>query len=83
VAARVVAKTEVEYIDALVIFVPSLYTIAENPAGIATPVPLEFLIVIVSAQSFCTMYCFSIPGTIKSLAPFELPVRRRRRLRAV
>jgi hypothetical protein len=83
VAAKVVARTEVEYIEALVIFVPSLYTIAEKPAGRATPVPVEFLIVIVSAQSFCTMYCFSIAGTIKSLAPPEVPVRRSLRLRAV
>jgi hypothetical protein len=81
--AALVARTEVEYIEALVIFVPSLYTIAEKPAGRATPVPVEFLIVMVSAQSFCTMYCFSIAGTIKSLAPPEVPVRRSLRLRAV
>jgi hypothetical protein len=83
VAAKVVAKTAVEYIEELAMFVPSLYTIAEKPAGIATPVPVAFIIVIVSAQSFCTMYCFSIAGTYKFLAPPEVPVRRSLRLRAV
>lgn len=64
-------------------FVPSLYTVADIVAGIATPVPVAFLMVIVSDVSFFTMYCFSIPGTIRLLAPAVVPVSRKRRLRAV
>jgi hypothetical protein len=78
-----VAANEVENVLALVMFVPSLNTIADVKVGIATPVPVAFLIVTVSAVSFLTMYCFSIAGTIKFLAPPEVPVSRRRRLRAV
>ena len=45
--------------------------------------PVAFLMVIASAQSFCTIYCFSIAGTIKFLAPAVVPVSRKRKLRAV
>jgi hypothetical protein len=83
VAARVGVTTEVEYTAALVIFVPSLNTTADIVGGTATPVPVAFFIVTASAQSFCTMYCFSIAGTIKFLAPAVVPVKRSRRLRAV
>jgi hypothetical protein len=83
VAANRGVTIEVEYVPALVIFVPSLNTIADTEDGIATPVPVEFLIVTVFAVSFCTMYCFSIAGTIRSLAPPVVPVKRKRRLRAV
>jgi hypothetical protein len=55
VAANNGVTTEVEYTLALAIFVPSLYTRADIVVGIATPVPVEFLIVIVSAVSFCTI----------------------------
>jgi hypothetical protein len=83
VAAKVGVTKVVEYTDALVTLVPSLYTTADIVGGIATPVPVEFFIVIASAQSFCTMYCFSIPGTIRFLAPLVVPVKRKRKLRAV
>lgn len=82
VAARVGVTTEVEYTAALDTFTPSLNTTADIVGGTATPVPVEFLIVTTSAQSFCTMYCFSIGGTIKFLAPPVVPVKRKRRLRA-
>jgi hypothetical protein len=55
VAANNGVTTEVEYTLALAIFVPSLYTRADIVVGIATPVPVEFLIVIVSAVSFWTI----------------------------
>jgi hypothetical protein len=55
VAANNGVTTEVEYTLALAIFVPSLYTSADIVVGIATPVPVAFLIVIVSAVSFCTI----------------------------
>jgi hypothetical protein len=55
VAANNGVTTEVEYTLALAIFVPLLYTRADIVVGIATPVPVEFLIVIVSAVSFCTI----------------------------
>ena len=64
-------------------FVPLLNTTMVLPAGTATPVPVEFLIVIVSAHPLDTMYCFSIAGTIRFCAPPEVPVRFKRRLRAV
>jgi hypothetical protein len=83
VAANSGVTIEVEYMLALATLAPSLYTIAVIVVGIATPVPVAFLIVIVSAVSFFTMYCFSIGGTIKSLAPPVVPVSRKRRLRAV
>jgi hypothetical protein len=83
VAARVGVTTEVEYTLALTTLTPSLYTIADIVGGIATPVPVAFLMVIASAHSFSTMYCFSIAGTIRFLAPPVVPVRRSLRLRAV
>lgn len=83
VAANNGVTSEVAYVPALVIFTPSLNTIADTEEGIATPVPVAFLIVTVFAVSFCTMYCFSIAGTIKFLAPPVVPVKRKRRLRAV
>ncbi len=55
VAANNGVTTEVEYTLALAIFVPLLYTRADIVVGIATPVPVAFLIVIVSAVSFCTI----------------------------
>jgi hypothetical protein len=55
VAANNGVTIEVEYTLALAIFVPSLYTSADIVVGIATPVPVAFLIVIVSAVSFCTI----------------------------
>jgi hypothetical protein len=83
VAARVGVTTDVEYTAALVTFTPSLNTTADIVGGIATPVPVAFFIVTASVQSFCTIYCFSIAGTIKFLAPPVVPVKRKRRLRAV
>jgi hypothetical protein len=83
VAASNGVTKEVEYMLALAMFVPSLNTIAVIVVGIATPVPVEFLIVIVSEVSFFTIYCFSMFGTIRLLAPAVVPVSRRRRLRAV
>jgi hypothetical protein len=83
VAANKGVTNAVAYVPALVIFTPSLNTIADTEDGIATPVPVEFLMVTVFAVSFCTMYCFSIFGTINSLAPPVVPVKRRRKLRAV
>jgi hypothetical protein len=52
VATKTGVTTAVEYILALVILVPLLYTIADIVDGIATPVPVAFLMVIVSAVSF-------------------------------
>tara|TARA_R110000772_G_scaffold1566_9_gene5377 strand:+ start:20225 stop:20818 length:594 start_codon:yes stop_codon:yes gene_type:complete len=83
VAASSGVTTDVEYTLALVMLTPLLYTIADIVGGIATPVPVAFLMVIASAHSFNTMYCFSIAGTIKFLAPAVVPVSLRRRLRAV
>ena len=51
--------------------------------GIATPVPVEFLIVTASAQLFWTIYCFSMAGTIRFLAPPVVPIKRRRKFLAV
>ena len=53
------------------------------PAGTAIPVPEEFLTVMASAQPLLTKYSFSIAGTIRFCAPPEVPVRLRRKLRAV
>lgn len=64
-------------------FVPLLNTTIVLPAGTATPVPVEFLIVIVSAHPLDTMYCFSIAGTIRFCAPPDVPIKFKRRLRAV
>jgi hypothetical protein len=64
-------------------FVPLLNTTIVLPAGTATPVPVEFLTVIASAHPLDTMYCFSIAGTIRFWAPPEVPVKFKRKLRAV
>ena len=64
-------------------FVPLLNTTIVLPAGTATPVPVEFLIVIVSAHPLDTMYCFSIAGTMRFCAPPDVPIKFKRRLRAV
>jgi hypothetical protein len=53
------------------------------PVGTATPVPVEFLTVMVSAQPLLTRYSFSMAGTIRFCAPPEVPVRFKRKLRAV
>jgi hypothetical protein len=83
VATKTGVTTAVEYILAHVTFTLSLNTIADIVDGIATPVPVVFLTVIVSAVSFWIMYCFSIAGTIKLRAPAVVPVSLKRRLRAV
>ena len=64
-------------------FDPVLNTIIDLPAGTAIPVPVEFLTVTSLAKPLLTMYCFSILGTIKLRAPPEVPVKLRRKLRAV
>jgi hypothetical protein len=56
-------------------FVALLNTPIVQPAGTATPVPVEFLTVTVSVKLLVIMYCFSIAGTISCLAPPETPIR--------
>jgi hypothetical protein len=55
VAASSGVIIEVEYVLALVMFVPSLNNIADILGGTDTPVPVEFLTVIASAHSLSTM----------------------------
>jgi hypothetical protein len=83
VATNTGVTNDVEYMLAQDTFTPSLNTTALIVVGTATPVPVEFLTVIVSAVSFCIKYCFSMAGTINSLAPAVVPVSLKRRLRAV
>ena len=66
-----------------VISVPSLNTNVDPPAGIATPVPVIFLIVTVSVKVLLTKYNFSILGTIKSCGALIVPTKLSLRLRAV
>jgi hypothetical protein len=72
------------YEIALMTLTPSLYTHIVAPAGTVTPVPAGVLITTLSAQSFWTMYGFSIAGTTRlRVEPPVVPVQRKRMLRAV
>jgi hypothetical protein len=84
ITAAFVALKNGAYEKALTTLTPSLYTQATVPAGTVTPVPAAVLTTISSAQSFWTMYGFSIEGTTRlRIDPPVVPVQRRRKLRAV
>ena len=66
-------------------FVPLLYTHMVLPAGTATPVPVVFLTVTVSARPLLMMYGLSIwhpEPSMRLRAPPLVPVRFKRRCRA-
>jgi len=67
---------------ASITLVPSTNTKKASPLGISTPVPAAVLTVTVSARLLLIMYNFSIVGTVKVLAPPEVPVKFNLRLRA-
>jgi hypothetical protein len=83
-AATFTAVRSGVYERALTTLTPSLYTQAVEPAGTVIPVPAAVLTTIASAQSFWTMYGFSIEGTTRlRVEPPVVPVQRSRKLRAV
>jgi hypothetical protein len=63
--------------------VPLLNTQTVLPVGTAIPVPVAFLTVIVPSVPLLTIYAFSIAGTTRLYPAVAVPVRLRRRLRAV